>query len=156
MSMNGHVCFVAVVNEFLSSEAGMKTNVSICPTCGHRITEYKHSINKTLVSCLHRLNAVGGRARLDTMGLNNTQFANFQKLRYFGFAVPTQTNNEWQITEQGVWFLQGRIQVHQFVITKNANVIRESSQLVYINQIKECVQYKIQCQDQARQPNLFD
>ena len=72
----------------------MKNNVFICPTCGTKIVEYKHSINKTLVSCLHRLNALGGRARLDKMQLDNTQFANFQKLRYFGLAVPTNEHNE--------------------------------------------------------------
>lgn len=105
---------------------------------------------------MYRLNALGGRARLDGMGLNNTQFANFQKLRYFGLAIPTSNNNEWQITDHGIWFLQGRIQVPQFVVTKNANVIRQCSELVFIGQIKDCVQYRIDWQEQSKQPSLFD
>ena len=133
----------------------MKNNISICPTCGHKLVEYKHSINKTLVSCLARLNALGGRARLDQMGLNNTQFSNFQKLRYFALAVPTNENNEWQITDRGIWFLQGRIQISRFVMTKNAHTIRESNELVFITDVKDCVQYKVNWQQQASQPTLF-
>jgi hypothetical protein len=134
----------------------MTNNTSICPTCGRKITEYKHTINKTLVAGLARLNALGGRARIDRMGLDYTQFTNFQKLRYFGLAIPTNEHSEWQITEQGVWFLQGRIQISRFVITRNANVVRKSTELVFINQVKDCVDYKIDWKEQARQPNLFD
>ena len=134
----------------------MTSNTSFCPTCGRKITEYKHSINKTLVGCLARLNALGGRARLDQMRLDNTHFSNFQKLKYFGLAVQTNTNYEWQITNHGIWFLQGRIQVPKFVMTRNANVIRKSAELVFINEIKDCIEYKIEWKEQARQPNLFD
>ncbi len=134
----------------------MKNNVSICPACGHRSVEYQHTINKTLVSALARLNAMGGKARLDKMGLSNTQFANFQKLRYFNLAISTNINNEWQITSEGLWFLQGRVQVPRAVVTKNGAVIRRSNELLYINQIKDCVAYKVEWQEQARQPNLFD
>lgn len=129
---------------------------SICPTCGHKSVDYKHSINKTLVSGLARLNAVGGRARLDRLGLDNTVFNNFQKLRYFNLAVSTNDNFEWQITNEGVWFLQGRVQIPRYVITRNASVVRTSPELVYITQVKDCVQYKVQWAEQARQPGLFD
>lgn len=131
-------------------------NFSICPTCGHKSVDYKHSINKTLVSGLARLNAVGGRARLDRLGLDNTVFNNFQKLRYFNLAVSTNDNFEWQITNEGVWFLQGRVQIPRYVITRNASVVRTSPELVYITQVKDCVQYKVQWAEQARQPGLFD
>lgn len=131
-------------------------NFSICPTCGHKSVDYKHSINKTLVSGLARLNAVGGRARLDRLGLDNTVFNNFQKLRYFNLAVSTNDNFEWQITNDGVWFLQGRVQIPRYVITRNASVVRTSPELVYITQVKDCVQYKVQWSEQARQPGLFD
>lgn len=134
----------------------MNKALSVCPTCGRKITEYKHSINKTLVACLARLNALGGRARLDKMGLDNTHFANFQKLRYFGLAVPTNEHNEWQITNNGIWFLQGRIQISRFVITRNAIVVRQSTEVVFINEVKDCVSYKVEWQEQARQANLFD
>lgn len=134
----------------------MTNNTSFCPLCGSKITDYKHSINKTLVECLARLYALGGRSRLDKLGLDNTHFNNFQKLRYFGLAVPTGENSEWQITNQGIWFLQGRIQISRFVITRNAMVIRSSTEAVFITEVKDCVLYKIEWKEQARQPNLFD
>jgi hypothetical protein len=99
---------------------------------------------------------MGGRSRLDKLGLDNTHFNNFQKLRYFGLAVPSGENSEWQITNQGIWFLQGRIQISRFVITRNAKVIRSSTELVFITDVKDCVSYKIEWKEQARQPNLFD
>lgn len=99
---------------------------------------------------------MGGRARLDKLQLDNSQFTNFQKLRYFKLVIPTNEHNEWQITEHGVWFLQGRIQIPRFVITRNAIVIRESPELVFITDVKDCISYKIEWKEQARQPNLFD
>lgn len=134
----------------------MTSNSYICPTCGHKTVDYKHTINKTLIACLAKLNAMGGRARLDKLQLDNSQFTNFQKLRYFKLVIPTNEHNEWQITEHGVWFLQGRIQIPRFVITRNAIVIRESPELVFITDVKDCISYKIEWKEQARQPNLFD
>lgn len=134
----------------------MKNKATICPTCGRKSVDYKHTINKTLVSGLARLNAAGGRARLDDLGLDNTVFNNFQKLQYFKLAIPTHDNCEWQITNEGVWFLQGRVQIPRFVITRNAAVIRNSPELVFITQVKDCVQYKAEWREQARQPGLFD
>jgi hypothetical protein len=131
-------------------------NISVCPTCGHQSTEYTHSINRTLVSGLQRLHTVGGTSRLDALGLDYTQFTNFQKLRYFNLIFQTNKNNEWQITNDGIWFLQGRVQVPKYIITRNAIVIRKSSELVFIEQIKDCVEYKTEWQDQARHPTLFD
>ena len=134
----------------------MTNEISICPLCGRKITEYKHTINKTLVAGLARLNALGGRARIDKMGLDYTQFTNFQKLRYFGLAVPTNEHSEWQITEKGVLFLQGRVQISRFVMTRNATIVRKSTELVFINEVKDCVDYKVEWKEQARQANLFD
>ena len=133
----------------------MNNEVSICPACGRKITEYKHTINKTLVAGLARLNAMGGRARIDRLGLDYTQFTNFQKLRYFGLAIPTNEHSEWQITDQGIWFLQGRIQISRFVITRNATIVRKSTEVVFINEVKDCVDYKVEWKAQARQPNLY-
>ena len=134
----------------------MTKPASICPMCGQKIAEYKHKINKTLVGCLARLNAAGGRSRIDNLGFSYSHFNNFQKLKYFGLAIQTGKNSEWQITNHGIWFLQGRIQIPEYVVTKNANVIHKSSKLVFIDQVKECIAYKIEWKEQARQPNLFD
>ena len=39
----------------------MTNNTSICPTCGRKITEYKHTINKTLVAGL----AIGRKSKIE-------------------------------------------------------------------------------------------
>lgn len=135
---------------------GSKNNISICPACGQKIVHYKHGLNKTLISCLWRLHNAGGLARLDKLGLDNTQFTNFQKLRYFHLVAATGQHNEWQITRDGAEFLQGRKSIHRFVITRNAVVIERSQESVFVQDVKDCVGYKIEWQAQAAQPTLFD
>lgn len=135
---------------------GNKSNVYLCPTCGQKVVSYKHNLNKTLVSCLRKLYMAGGHSRLDKLQLDNTQFTNFQKLRYFGLAFTTGQHGEWHITNTGRAFLAGRVQVSQHVITRNALVIQKSVEQVYIHDIKDCVSYKVEWQEQASQPTLFD
>ena len=131
-------------------------NVKICPHCGRKIADYKHTLNKTLIAALAKLNAMGGRGTLKKLKLSNTRFSNFQKLRYFGLICHTKIKYEWQITKLGVEFLQGRKAISHFVITRNAIVIRKSIEKDFITDVKECVTYKIEWQEQARQQNLFD
>ena len=133
-----------------------RNNVTICPACGQRIVNYKHNINRTLVSCLWRLYQMGGRARLDAMGLYNTQFTNFQKLRYFNLAVATGRHSEWQITRIGMEFLRGLRRTPKFVVTRNARVLQVSDELLFVYEVKDCVAFKIEWQSQAGQPTLFD
>lgn len=134
----------------------MRNNTFICPRCGRKSTDYKHSINKTLVSCLWALHNAGGCARLDKLTLDNVQFTNFQKLKYFNLIVSTGQNNQWQITRLGVDFLHGRKSIARFVITRNALVVRWADEMVFVQDVKDCVQYKIEWQEQAGQLNLFD
>lgn len=131
-------------------------NVRFCPTCGRKIADYKHTINKTLIAALAKLNAIGGRGTLKKMKLSNTRFSNFQKLRYFGLVCHTKIKHEWQITKLGIEFLQGRKAIPHFVMTRHAKVIRKSREKDFITDVEECVMYKIEWQEQARQRNLFD
>lgn len=135
---------------------GSKNNVSICPTCGQKIVDYKHNINRTLISCLWRLHSAGGLARLDKMKLDNTQFTNFQKLRYFHLVVASGQNSAWQITRDGTEFLQGRRRIPKFVITRNARVVRQSDELVFVQEVKDCVEFRVSWEEQAAGPTLFD
>lgn len=135
---------------------GNKSNISVCPTCGQKIVDYKHNINKTLVSCLWHLYRAGGCARLDSLKLDNTQFTNFQKLRYFHLVVATGQHSEWQITKTGIEFLQGRRKIPKFVITRDALVKQTSDELILVHEIKECLSFRVSWQIQAKQPTLFD
>ena len=133
-----------------------KNNVVYCPECGQKIVDYKHNINRTLISCLWHLHNAGGLARLDKLKLDNTQFTNFQKLRYFHLVVATGKHSEWQITRLGTEFLQGRKRIPRFVITRNAATKLVSDELVYVYEVKDCVSFKVEWQAQAGQPTLFD
>jgi len=134
----------------------MANNTFICPTCGRKSTDYKHTINKTLVSCLWALYNAGGCARLDKLGLDNVQFTNFQKLKYFNLIVSTGQNNQWQITRLGTDFLRGRKSIARFVITRNALIVRWADEMVFVKDVKDCVQYKVEWQEQVGQLNLFN
>ena len=59
-------------------------NVKTCPMCGQRIATYKHKLNKVLISALFKLRDHGGKGKIDNLGLTHSEFANMQKLRYFG------------------------------------------------------------------------
>ena len=135
---------------------GSKNNIANCPACGQKIVDYKHGLNRTLISCLWHLHRAGGLARLDKLKLDNTQFTNFQKLRYFHLVVSTGQHNEWQITRDGTEFLQGRRRVPRFVITRNARVKQVSDELVFVHEVKKCVEYRVAWEEQASQPTLFD
>lgn len=131
-------------------------NITICPTCGQKIVNYKHNLNKTLVSCLWNLFQAGGCSRLDKLKLDNTQFTNFQKLRYFHLVVSTGSHSEWQITKEGNDFLKGLCKMPKYVITRNALVVERSIEQVFVDEIKECVSFKIDWKEQAMQKGLFD
>lgn len=135
--------------------------VFVCPTCGRRIIETPHGLNQTIIHGLWRLHNAGGRSRLDKLNLTNSQFTNFQKTQYFGLAIRAKDaegkiNNEWILTNAGLEFLAGRRQMPKQVFVFNGKVSRVSTEKVYIDEITNCVQYKVEWQQNARQPSLFD
>lgn len=134
----------------------MGNNVHICPTCGHKIVDYKHSMTKVLVSCLRKLYNAGGASTKGPMNLTTTQFGNFQKLRYFSLAYNEPNTYTWHITPLGEEFLKGKIKIPRYVVTRSGQTIGISPELVGINDIKDAVQYRVEWQEQARPDGLFD
>jgi len=130
--------------------------MKICECCGQKIVQYKHNINKTLISGLFKLYKYGQPSRLDKLKLTNTEHANFQKLRYFKLIVKTDDKHKWSITEFGKGFIEGVSNCPKFVFTENGRTINYSTELVLLADVKECAQYKIEWQEQASsQPKLF-
>lgn len=134
----------------------MGNNVHICPTCGHKIVDYKHSMTKVLVSCLRKLYNAGGKSKKGPMNLTTTQFGNFQKLRYFGLAELNPKTQEWMLMPSGLAFLRGKIRVPRYIITRSGKVIGISPESIDITQVKDAVQYRVEWQEQARPNGLFD
>lgn len=121
-----------------------------------KIVDYKHNINKTLIPCLWHLHNAGGLARLDKLQLDNTQFTNFQKLRYFHLVVATGQRQRMANHTRRDGILQGRRRIPKFVITRNAVVKLESEEKVFVQEVKDCVSFKVEWQEQAGQLTLFD
>lgn len=134
----------------------MGNNVHICPTCGHKIVDYKHSMTKVLVSCLRKLYNAGGKSKKGPMNLTTTQFGNFQKLRYFGLAELNPKTQEWMLMPSGPAFLRGKIRVPRYIITRSGKVIGISPESIDITQVKDAVQYRVEWQEQATPNGLFD
>ena len=59
--------------------------------------------------------------RLAEAGLTNTEFANAQKLAYFGLAQ--SVDGLWAITDKGRHFLNNEATIEKFVHTKQGRVV---------------------------------
>lgn len=127
----------------------MTKNVQICPFCRQKIVQYKHGLTLILVRGLFQLYNTGGRSRLDRLALTHSEFTNFQKLHYFGLVRSDKTTNEWTITEKGRLFMEGKTPVEKYVITQSARIISTSDEKIFIQDVKEGAQYKIDWQQQA-------
>lgn len=132
----------------------IKSETRICPLCSRKIVKYKHTLTRIMIKGLRELYNAGGKARLDKLNLSNSEFTNFQKLRYFGLAY--NDRYEWTLTELGTLFLAGKIKVNKTVCTENAVVIAKSTDKVAIEDVKSAAQFKIEWRDQASQVSLFD
>lgn len=100
-----------------------KDKASLCPTCGAKTVEYKHTMSVALVEGLTRLSKKQV-ANLKDLRLTRNQWDNFQKLRYWGlvekFVDPKDQKRKggvWKVTTCGNNFLKGKLAVQKTVIT---------------------------------------
>ncbi len=111
-----------------------------CEHCGACVESYKHRLSKGLVSSLYnfalKVKASGKNTQhLTDVGLNNNQFTNFQKLKYFGLVEKSEKAGEWTITRKGRLFIAGEVAVENFAVTFR-NVVEESSRdLVFVKDV---------------------
>lgn len=97
-----------------------------CDHCRQEITAYTHNLNQPMAEAFcqmvkfyldHRRGA-----NLDKdLNLTKNQFANFQKLRYFGLTI--NTDNGWVPTQKGMQFYRGEISILRTVATMNNAVL---------------------------------
>lgn len=126
-------------------------NTEICPMCGQRITTYKHRLNKVLISALFKLRDHGGKGKVDNLGLTHSEFANMQKLRYFGLV--DKDRNFYILNELGEKFLNGSARVPSVVYTKHGVVVG-ADEFLSANEIDSYVQAKEDWQKQATLGNI--
>lgn len=121
-------------------------NAETCPMCGQRIATYKHKLNKVLISALFKLRDHGGKGKIDNLGLTHSEFANMQKLRYFGLV--DKEGCIYILNELGRKFLENKAKVPAEVYTKHGQLIGTSN-MVYANQVDAYVQIKEEWKAQA-------
>lgn len=82
--------------------------MNVCAHCGAKTVSYLHSLNKGLASALVSLYRASGTtpAKKSSLGLTPVQYANFQKLRYWGL-VARADKSMWYVTEKGKAFILG-------------------------------------------------
>ena len=120
--------------------------VETCPMCGQRIATYKHKLNRVLISALFKLREHGGTGKIDNLSLTHSEFANMQKLRYFGLV--DKEGCIYILNELGRKFLENKAKVPSEVYTKHGKLIG-TSDMVYANEVDAYVQVKEEWQNQA-------
>ncbi|MEM7624792.1 MAG: hypothetical protein AAF333_04105 [Planctomycetota bacterium] len=133
-----------------SSSAAPKTlpqGCKFCPTCGAKLVEYRHRLNRGLVTVLRRLHEAGGIAKLSDLGLTNSQWDNAQKLSYFELMVKhfrdgKRVGGTWEITELGRHFLAGEATVPGVAVTFRGERVRFEGKTVGVREVEGVAGYR--------------
>lgn len=73
--------------------------------------------------------------------LNNNEYNNFQKLRYFGLIAKKRDEpGHWVITRRGAQFMHGKTKVNQRVRIFRNHIVEREEQMVDIFEILKCEQ----------------
>ena len=107
---------------------------------------YKHKLNRVLLNDLFKLRACGGSGRADELGLTNSQFANMQKLKYFGLI--DKDKRVYILNDLGIAFLEGEAKVPRAVYTRFNEVVDQEDP-IYIYQVENYAQAKEEWEEQA-------
>jgi|TARA_Y100000310_G_scaffold270565_1_gene284485 hypothetical protein len=82
----------------------------MCNHCGHKKTAYTANINKPLLEAfikfVQRYYELKRSLKISEIRLTNSQYNNFQKLKYFGIIDQAGTQG-WYLTEFGAKFYKG-------------------------------------------------
>ena len=106
----------------------------ICECCGHRITMYRHNLNKQLVDWLIQLALYvqkhGKWANLQKdLELTVNQYNNFQKLQYFDLV--RRIPSGWMITRKWLWFIRWECWVFKNVATFGKDIVSDDDPIWY-------------------------
>ena len=140
-----------------------------CPTCGHSIRKWRHTLTKGLVATLVKFAKaceVKGDRTLhlqDDVDLTYSQACNFQKLRYWGLVDPyekddgTRRTGRWTLTQLGLNFLSGQQALFRSVWTYRGKPVEWDETRVLISDVSDKVApYFEQADDFASEPVPVD
>lgn len=95
--------------------------IKICPHCGQSMMIYRRTIRANMLECLFKLFEKYGyqEKKVHDIEPDGILSADFEKLRYWNLIESGKNVNTWKITEHGVDFLSGTINVKKFVFIYN-------------------------------------
>jgi len=121
----------------------------ICPTCGAKTVEYPHGLSRGLARVIFRIcQGLGPDRRfyIGDLDLTYSQRCNAQKLGYWGIIERAQDDTgkggEWILTELGLAFAQGRIQLRRKVWTYRGDFVRFDGDQILITDVSDGWKYR--------------
>lgn len=100
-----------------------------CECCGHKITAFTHSVNKSMIGAFDRLVEFylreGRSANINKeLNLTHNQKCNLPKMQYYGL-IQNLREGLWIPTRKGLSFYYGEISILMPVATINNKVIED-------------------------------
>ena len=92
--------------------------------------EYKHHWTEVLKVGLKALWDAEEPMKLSKLGLEFSVRTNFQKLQYFGLVRKLGHGNLWAITDLGIKFVKGEVQIPSWVSTVDSCFLNESTEKI--------------------------
>lgn len=114
-------------------------NKEYCPHCGQSVSSHKHSLSNNMAGILKKAASIGPfdfHLQKD-LNLTKNEYANFQKLKYWGLVEKADVSGCWRITSHGFGFLKDEIMMPRWVRTFNNRVIEQSFDLVGIRDLQQ-------------------
>ena len=141
----------------------------LCPECGAKTVEYPHTLSRSLARVIYRITQNLDRDRgfhVGSCGLTNSQINNLQKLRYWGIIAKERDasakGGNWNLTDVGLAFAQGRIPRRKKVWTYRGEFVRFDGVQVFITDVSDGWKYRpeyaregLPHRDHPDQPELF-
>ncbi len=113
-----------------------------CEHCGATTVQYTHNMNIFLIEGLTALQNAGGVESIKNLGLDNNEWNNFQKLRYWDliskhYEGDRRISGVWAITQKGRDFLANLLKIDVRVLTYRGVRIKYQGDLVTAKEIIE-------------------
>ena len=120
----------------------------ICECCGAKVVEYKHSFNQSLANSLYKLYLQHGAANTSKIGLTAIQWANFQKLKYWGLVQKaekedrTKIGGVWELTKTGIDFVEKGTSIQKHVWSYRGRAVNQEGNTVFFVDLHEAYMRK--------------
>jgi hypothetical protein len=131
-------------------------NECLCPHCGAKLVEYRHSLNKGIAAFVLALYKHQGPQKTDDLGLTFSQRTNSTKAQYWGLVEPVLNDESrlkagwWKITPIGIEFASGARTMPKYVVVRRHHVLRFEGPEIAFKDVSDGYLYRADYKSQAR------